>query len=285
MLPLLKYAFTSRNILGTDSTVSMTTSKEEAVNKLITSEEDLEVEFAHMTKKIKQALNSSSIDVKSVVEQLQTFSAVKHKNVPLFDEDVFENVTTVEKLWEKLSQSWSIFDYDLLKVLLRIVECEKANEIFEEFLSRIDVSVIKDLVPCCEEFKSKKLLKPLLRIKVKVDKLENFTGSIKREVEEVVSSRYNLKEYSLRYKGIKEGCIEIVYEISNAMMSYFLQCKFTGHDLAEFAAHNIISLHINDMELQIPSKINMVSTTIAIAYIQQCCHNSLMDSWRKLGYA
>ena len=81
-----------------------------------------------------------------------------------------------------------------------------------------------------------------------------------------MSLKFNLNEYSLRLRGIKKGCIEIVYEISNAMMSYFLQYKLAGYDLAKFGAHNIISLHIDNMELQIPapSEINKVSNCMDV---------------------
>ena len=243
--------------IGDDNAVyKETMSSHSQVDKLRTTE-DLEVEFAIATDNIKQALCNSPIDVTSVIEQLQTISAVRNKNVPLFDEDVFESVTTVEKLWQRLSRFWSIYNYDMLKILLRIVKCKRAGEIFEEFLSRIDVSAIEDmeLVPHYEVFKREGLIKPLLRIKVKAESCTNF---IREKVEEVVSSVFNLKDYTLTFRGIKEGCIQLIYEISNAMMLCFLQCKFTGYDLAEFAAHDIISLHINDMELIIPSEIDMV---------------------------
>ena len=64
-----------------DSPVSITTSNKEDVNKVKTSE-DLEVEFALMTNQIKLALchTDSPIDVLSVIEELQTISAVKDKN-------------------------------------------------------------------------------------------------------------------------------------------------------------------------------------------------------------
>ena len=64
------------------------------VDKLTTFE-DVEAEFAFTTNKIKQVLCSSSVNVALVVEQLQTISVVRNKNIPLLDEDVFENVTTV----------------------------------------------------------------------------------------------------------------------------------------------------------------------------------------------
>ena len=215
------------------------------------------MEFAIATNKIKKELHSSPVDVVSVVQQLQVCSAVKDKNIPLFDEEVFENVSTVEKLWQKLNKFWSIFDYDVLRILLRFVKCKKADEIFEEFLSRIDVAAMEDvdLVLHYEVFERQGLMKPLLRIKVKA---ENCTSYIERRVREIVSSKFDLENYSLRFRGIKQGCIELLYKISNAMMVYILQCKLVGYDLDKFAAHDIISFHINNMELKLPSAIDMV---------------------------
>ena len=215
------------------------------------------MEFANTTDRIKQVLSSSTIDVTSVVEQLQTISVVKDKNIPLFDEEVFKSVTTVETLWQKLSRFWSIYNYDLLRILLKIVKYKKANELFEEFLTRFDASAMKDkeIVLYYEEFRTKGLIKPLLRIKVKA---ENCTDSIRREAEELMSSVFDFKKYSLCFRGIKEGCIELVYKIPNALMSYLLQCKVSGYDLAVLSAHNIINIYINDMELTIPPEIDMV---------------------------
>ena len=220
---------------------------------------DLEVKFAITTNKIKQVLCSSPINVTEVVEQLQIISAVKNKHVPLFDEDVFDSVTTFEKLWQKLNKFWSIFNYDLLVTLLKIVECKRAEEILQEFLSRIDISAIEDmdLVLNCEVIEGEGSPKPVLRVKVGVEKCTKY---IERKVEEIISSKFDLKEYKLYFRSIKKGCIELAYEISDAMMSYFIQCQFTGNDLAEFAAHNIICLQINDMKLEIPSEIIMVCT-------------------------
>ena len=51
---------------------------------------------------------------------------MKDKNVPLLDEDAIENVTTVEKLWQKLNRFWSIFDYDVLRIVLKLIKCKKS---------------------------------------------------------------------------------------------------------------------------------------------------------------
>ena len=237
-----------------------TSTSNDQIGGSIATFEDLEVEFARATNEIKKALQNSHIDIKSLVEQLQTFSAVKNNKVQLLDEDELKNVDTVEKLWTKLSNLWSIFDYDLLRILLKLTECQKANKIFEKFLSRVDISVIKeeDLVLYYQVFERSKCIKPLLRIKVKVD---YYTESIKAEVEAIMYSILNLEKYSLLFRGIREGCIELVYEISNAMMKYFLQRKFIASSLAELATHKIVSLRINNMELQIPTKIDKVINT------------------------
>ena len=232
------------------------------IDKLITFE-DVEVEFASTTDRIKQVLCNSSINVTSVIEQLQTISVVKNKNIPLFDEDVFRSVTTVETLWQKLSRYWSVFDYDLLRILLRIIKCKKADKVFQDFLSKFDSSAMEDmeLVLYYEEFRRRGLIKPLLRIKLKV---ENYTNSIRKDVEQVMSVMFNLEEYSLCFRGIKEGCIELVYEISNALMLYLLQCKFSGFYLAVLSTYNVINIRINNMELTIPTKIDTVCIYVDI---------------------
>ena len=122
----LLYLYSYYLYIDDNSAVFRTTSHDQ-VDKLMTFE-DLEVEFAITTNKIKQVLCSSSVNVASVVEQLQTISVVRNKNIPLLDEDVFETVTTVEKLWQKLSRFWWVFDYDMLRILLKIVNCKRANK-------------------------------------------------------------------------------------------------------------------------------------------------------------
>ena len=128
------------------------------------------MEFGIITNKIKEVLCNSPVDVVSVIEKLQACSAVKDKNVPLFDEEVFKNVTTVENLWQNLSRYWSIFDYNVLRILLRFVKCKRADDILEGYLLRVDISAIEDhtdLVHHYEVFERQGLIKPLLRVKIK----------------------------------------------------------------------------------------------------------------------
>ena len=226
---------------------------EQEITKRKLNFEKLDLEFAKVTGKIKEALCRNNICVHSLVEQLCAMSAVKDKKVPLFDEDVFEKVTTIEELWKILRGYWTIRDYDMLIFVIDIAECKEAKKIFDDFLSTVDTSLLEgiELVLQCKEY-DEEGFKPLLRIKVGE---KEYTKAIEDKVKEVISAKFNLEKYSLCFKGIKEGCIEIIYEISNALSSYLLQCSISGNDLAKFAAFNILSLHIGDMKLAVPSEL------------------------------
>ena len=214
----------------------------------LTTIEDVEVEFAIMTIRFKQALIDNKVDVNSLIEQLCLMSAVKNKKVPLLDEDVFTKITTVDELWKSLRTFWSVYDYDLLRFIIKFTKCQEAKNILEEFLSRIDLTVIEDadLVLHCRVDQREGSLKPTLRIKINA---KQCTYGIQQKVKKIVSEKFNLKEYALRFKGIKEGCIELLYYISKAVMRYLLQCKITRSILAEFSACKIISILINDVDI------------------------------------
>ena len=211
-----------------------------------------------MTNRIKETLISNNVNVVSLVEQLCTISAVSSKKVPLFDEDIFEKVTSVDEFWRRLRMFWNIFDYDLLRYVIKISECREAQEIFEEFLSRIDPIEDVDLVLHCRVEHWQGLLKPVLRIKINAEKCNL---DVIRNAKKIVSRSYNLKIYSLHFKGIKEGCIELLYYISKAMMIYFREFKITSSSLAELSSCQIISLHVNEIDLKLSPK--NIDTTVS----------------------
>ena len=226
----------------------MVSSKSDEETCILTKIKDIEVEFEKMVDKIKQALINSKINVDSLIEQLRPVSGVRNRNVPLFDEDVFTKVKSVEEFWKTLSVFWNIYDYDLLRFIIKITKCEGAHKALEEFLSSINLTIIEDvdLVLFCRVMQKEGWPKPKLRIKINAKKC---TFDIRKEVEETVSRTYNLQQYTLCFKGIKEGCTELMYRISKAVMIYLLQCKITGRILTEFSACNITSIYINDVDI------------------------------------
>ena len=214
----------------------------------LTKMEDIEVEFAMMTEKLKQALINGNVDVNSLIEQLRSISAVRNRNVPLFDKEVFTKIKSVEEFWKTLSTFWNIFDYDLLRFIIKITKCKGAQKVLEEFLSRIDPTIIEDadLVLHCRVEQNEGWPKPKLRIKINAEKC---TSDIRKEVEKTVSKIYDLQQCTLCFKGIKEGCIELLYHISKAVMTYLLHHKITGKVLTEFSACKIINIYVNDTDI------------------------------------
>ena len=238
----------------------MTSKGTEPASEKWTSIKDIDIQFAKMTSSIEQALISNNVDATKLITQLRAISAVKNRNIPLFDDDVFEKIQSVDILWRKLSSLWDIFDYELLECVTKISDCGEAQSIFKNFLSRIDLSEIEDadLAPHCGEQNLKGQLKPVLKVKVNTEKC---TLKIKKKVEKVISKAYNLEKYALRFRGIKKGYIELLYYISKPLKLHILNFKISENTIAEFLADKIISLQIDERKLKIPS--NITDTTVS----------------------
>lgn len=182
------------------------------------------------------------------------------KRVPIFDEDVFKTVTTIESLWQKLSAFWTLLDYDLLIFVIELIDCKDASDVPNEFLSKIDVSKLEDveLILCCKEY-AVEGTKPLLRIKLAINE-ETADIRVQQKVKEIVCKKFHLEKYALNFRTIKEGCIELLYQISNPAKQHMLEFIFTGYSMTKFIAENIVSIQIDDKELHVPSSVtNLVS--------------------------
>ena len=147
--------------------------------------------------------------------------------------------------------------------MVDLAKCDEASSIYEGFLSMVNSASLNDadLVISCKRYKNEELLIPILRIKLSK---KECTEAIQKEVKEVVSKKYKLEEYSLCFRTINEGCIELVYVISKKMVSYLLKYKLVKLDLVEFAAHDILSLQIGDMKLTVPSEFKNVVSLLCL---------------------
>ena len=89
--------------------------------------------------------------------------------------------------------------------------------------------------------------KCILRIKVNA---KRCTYNVKKKVKEIVSEEYNLQQYTLCFKSIKEGCIELLFYISKAVMTYLLHCKITARTLTKFSDCKIINIFfVNEIDI------------------------------------
>jgi len=254
---------------------SMSVESQESTTTVIKrslSYEKLGVEFAKTTDKIKQALIRNNINVHSLIQQLSTIPAVKDQKVPLFDENIFKRVRTMDDLWNILRNHWAIDNYDILTYVVDMAECTEATSIYDSFMATIDSATLKDIpnIALRSDVYEGQGLKPQLRVKVGE---KECTPAIITKVKKVVSKKFKLKDYTLNLKGIKDGCIELIYDISNALELYLLQCKLTGQDLVELATHNIMSLQIGDMKLTVPSEFGKM---VGIFVLSLFCRNKYL---------
>ena len=102
-----------------------------------------------------------------------------------------------------------------------------------------------------DEFYKGSLLPGTCKLRIKVAR-DECTVEVQKEVKKVISEYFNLEKYALIFKGIKEGCIELIYQISHSVKSYMLQHKLNGYDILQLKAHKIIALKFDIMELNIP---------------------------------
>ena len=216
------------------SAASSSENNKHVVGKL-TSLNKIEAEFAKMTTKIKQALQKYNITVALLIEQLCAVSAVNSKKVPILDEETLKKIKSIDELWRKLRNFWNIFDYDLLILVIDLCECSEAQEILDSFLAKIDLSALEDIgLVLHYKIYEEKLTLPILRIKVNAEKC---TLDVKKKVKQIVSKNFDLQEYALYLRGIKEGCFQFIYRLSEELMSYLLEFKVTSSIMSDFARH------------------------------------------------
>lgn len=251
---------------------------EESEQALVTlrSLDEIEAEFAIVTTQIKNVLQENDISVVVLIERLCATSAVSHKKVPIFDDDISDKVKSVDELWQKLKGFWNILDYDILILVIKLADCSEAQKILDNFLEKIDFSALKDddLILHYKIFEEK-LARPVLRVKVNAARC---TVYIKQKVKVLISDTFDVKKYSLRLKGIKEGCVEFIFYVSKAVMSYLLEFKVTGSIMANLVANYIVSLQINDnLKLDMPTEISDVVSKKAVVPEVQNYNCTYMD--------
>ena len=226
---------------------------EQQSRKKLSSFDEVEAEFGIMVIKIQEALIKSNIDVSKLLIKLKSSSAVRDREVPLFDPGIFERVKSIDKLFKILSGYWHLFDYDVLMYLVNTAECKEAKILlYDDFLASFDVSAINNdhrLILNCLEFNKGNILPGTLKLWVKVAH-DECTAEVQQRVKSLIADCYNLEKYSLILKGIKQGCTELTFQISPSVYSYVLQYEVDECSMLQMKNHMIVSIKVDgDVEL------------------------------------
>ena len=221
--------------------------------KRLSSIDEIEIDFGIMIADVQEAFEKNNINVNRLLIKLKSSSAVRDRKIPLFEKDTFNNITSIEKLFETLSGYWHLFDYDVLMYLVKTAGCNEAKTIYDDFLASFDSSVMSNyqLILQYDEFNKESILPGTCKLRIKVAQ-DNCTVEIERKVKEVISRHFELEKYALICKGLKEGCIELMYQLSHSVKSYMLQYKLNSDAVLQCKVHKISAVKFDCMELNIP---------------------------------
>ena len=210
---------------------------------------EIEAKFGIMVTKIQESLEKHNVNLNNLLIKLKSSSVVRDREVPLFDPGIFERITSIDKLFETLSGYWHLFDYDVLLYLVDTAECEEAEKVYDDFLAIFDSTVMNNLILRCDKFNMEGILPGTCTLCVKVYR-DKCTVAVAKEVKEIVSKHLELEKYALVLKGVKEGYIELIYQISTSVKSYILQYNATEHETLQLLkAHMITAIKIDDVDI------------------------------------
>ena len=225
--------------------------------------------FENMQKDVLEVLCREAIDIQSFVKRLKSSYALNDCAVPAFDDDLFEEVNSVEALWKKFCIFWShVFDCHVLEVFLEKSCCGEAKKVYQDFLLEIEkYSVINklDLVAYYGIYKKMQNFSiSFLTIEFKLERC--FTYSIKA-IYEAFNKIFNINKHALHLISIEKG-IHVIFHISKSLANHLLERKdlFTGYTLCQLAEEQIATLQLmvvtpqleKNVKLEVPKKINKV---------------------------
>ena len=207
--------------------------------------------FANTVEEIKRVFEHEDIDVGSLIRKL---CIVDDKNTTIFSKvEVFEDIRSINDIFFHIGKLCTIFDYHLLLSLVTSCpECPKAKKLLDDFTSELRCSSLKGLnLLDVEELRDPNDIMPgTHKLDVKYDGIE-CSIETERMVRIAVCGSFDLMTSSLTFKGVEEGSIVFVYQISAAVKQYLQQYPIKTQNV--LSEKKIQYLMIDGEELKLPS--------------------------------
>ena len=203
--------------------------------------------FAMSAENIKRIIENKKIDINSLIFKL---CSVDDEEKTIFStDDVFKKVHTIDELFFHIMQYCSIYDYDLLIAFVESTNCNEAKEELERFTKQLHSSILRDLnLLCMEELQDHRgFMHGTHKLVIKYVGGNKCTVKTQELVKNIIYERYHLQMGSIIFKGVEEGCVAFIYQISPAVKAHFLQ-----YPLASFSENdNIQNITIDDKVIQL----------------------------------
>ena len=176
---------------------------------------DIETDFKEMINNVQKAFIDGKIDLNDVLKKLNNSSATKHKEIPLFEKNLFEDVISIETLFKVLSCFWNLYDHDMLAFLIDTVKCEKANRVYKEFCASLDLSAFDLLNYYCDQEIA--ILPGYSTLKITLEKKE-CTSKTMEKIKSITVDHYGLEKYAIVLKKVTKGSIKIEFLTSDLLL-------------------------------------------------------------------
>ena len=205
------------------------------------------------------------VDIEKLITIL-SFNDVDKKSV--FSTDlVFSTIKTEIQLFHQVSKYCkSIYDYQVLDILVQASECPEAIKKLTDFTELRHNSILTEIDLMSEHGE---LLHPDDFMPGTYKFIIEYVGGkctieTKEMVQGIVEQSVRLKKGVLIFKGFDVGSILFIYQISEAVKNYLLQYKFTEQDVRFLEENKITSLIADGVRIMSSSQPNKV---ISLTYL------------------
>ena len=212
-------------------------------NDLITK---LRENFSEVVGELINIFEEEKINVKKLVTILSFDDA---DNTSVFStDDAFSKIKTVIELFHHVSQYCkSIYDYDVLTVLVQASKCPEAIKKLRKFTELRQNSILAEIDLISEHGE---LLHPDDFMPETYKFIIEYVGGkctikTKEMVQSIVEQSVHLRKGVLIFKGVDVASILFIYQISKTVKNYLIQYKFTIKDIAFLEGNNIASLIVD----------------------------------------
>jgi len=227
----------------------------------------LKGKYAAVVDKLAHIIESKRLNINSLILKL---CQLDENNTTIFSTDcAFREIHSVTKLFHCIGQYCSIYDYELLYSFIESTECEEAIKLLDNFTKEISTSILSDLDLLAEDGElryTKGFISGTHKLSIKYVG-DKCTLKIKEMVQNIVCKCLKLKKGSIIFRGVEEGCVAFVYQISPAVKSYLLQYPLTADHVALFRKYQIKCFIIDDEEFEMPMQSKVVIITHVIMHV------------------
>ena len=210
---------------------------------------DLRSKYVRILQQVQSMIEEKKYDIKKLIVRL--CAADEDKETVFSTDRAFTEIIDTNDLFFNINRYCSMYDYHLLLAFVESTDCKESIKLLDDFSEELHSSIFNHLNLLSEdgELNVPKNFMPgthKLLIKYVGGKC---TLTTKENVQRIIYERFNLKKGTIIFRGTQEGCVAIVYQISNAVKCHLLKCHITPQDVLEFANHKIKCIIVDDTEL------------------------------------